>query len=240
MNTFKIVREFFWPLLEKGQDFEPENPNDEEIALDNSRLQETFKHVMDCYKSESERSKTVEGKASLFIGTITVVTSVVVGVTSILVKESDFSIATLSLILLLSVLILYMSRTLWFSIKSLERKNFYSLSANDFLSDKTDSDYFKNLINVIVTIINKNAKTINFKVDSMTMAQEYFKRAIVVVVLCAFDIMFLFLFKSKFDFSFLCSALNNIHINILNTIILYALSLIGIVLGIVAIRKKRK
>jgi hypothetical protein len=243
MNLFRNVREFFWPLLEKGGIIEPSCLNVSEITIDSSHLQKTLEYVFDCYNSEADRRKSIEGKASLFIGTISVVTSVVLGVTSILVKENDFDITISALIILLFVLTLYMSRTIWFSIQALERKNYYSISVNDFLLDDSNDEYYKKLIAEIANKINKNALTINSKVDSMTMAQEYFKRAIVVVALYSFLILLLFISKSGFDyfayFSMIADIVNRVYINGWNTLILYTLSISSIILSVIAIKKRK-
>lgn len=176
------------------------------------------------------------------IGTISVVTSVVIGVTSVLVKISDFNIAITLLVFLLFVLTLYMSRTVWFSIKALERKNYYSISVTDFLINDANDDYFKKLIAEIANKIRRNSLTINSKVDSMTMAQEYFKRAIVVVSVYAFVILLYFVSKSGADFwgysKKMIETINTITISGLNILILYLISLTAIVLSIIAIKKR--
>lgn len=196
MNVFKGIREFFWPLLEKGKPQEFKQLNEDEILVDKSHLDKTLEYTLDCYNQEAERRKSIESKASLFIGTISVVTSVVLGVTSILVKENSFNITVSILVFLLFILTLYMSRTVWFSIKALEREKYYSKAVDDFLINSADESYYKQLIAAITNKIRKNAITINGKVDNMTMAQEYFKRAIVVVALYSFIILLLFLSKS--------------------------------------------
>jgi hypothetical protein len=199
---------------------------------------------MDCYNSESERRKGVESKASLFIGTISVVTSVVLGVTSILVKENEFDMAVLALIVLLFILTLYMSRTIWFSIQALERKSYHSISVRDFLLSDPHDQYFKKLIAEFANKVNKNISTINGKVDSMTMAQEYFKRAIVTVVLYSFIILLYFISKSAVDASSylekLIDLINTLNINGWNTLILYILSITSIILSWIAVRKRNK
>lgn len=243
MNAFKEIREFFWPLLEKGQPQEFERLNKNEILVDKSHLPKTLEYTLDCYNQEAERRKGIEGKASLFIGTISVVTSVVLGVTSILVKENDFDIAVSVLVFLLFVLTLYMSRTVWFSVKALERKNYYSTSIDDFFIDSVDESYYKQLIAEIANKMRKNAITINAKVDNMTMAQEYFKRAIVVVALYSFIILLFFLSKSGINFSDYTKEfillLNQIEISGWNVLVLYILSIASIVLSLIAIRKKK-
>ena len=109
------------------------------------------------------------------------------------------------------------------------------------INDSND-DYFKKLIAEITNKIRKNASTINSKVDSMTMAQEYFKRAIVVVSIYAFVILIYFVSKSGLDFlayfSRLLEIINTTTINGLNTLVLYVLSITAILLSIIGIRKK--
>jgi hypothetical protein len=174
MNIFNEIREFFWPLLEKGEDNLPINLELSEITVDSSHLEKTLEYAIDCYNTESDRKKSIESKASMFIGTISIITTVVLGVTSILVKENKFDIAICTLIILLFILTIYMSRTIWFSVQTLERRNYYSISINDFLLNDSNETYYKKIIAEVANKINKNALTINKKVDSMTMAQEYF------------------------------------------------------------------
>lgn len=242
MKIFKNIREFFWPLLEKDEISAPPMLHKNNISVDSSHLKDTLEYTINCYEAESDRKKTVESKSSLFIGTISVVTSVVIGVTSLLVKVSDFNIAITLLVFLLFVLTLYMSRTVWFSIKALERKNYYSISVTDFLIDDANDDYFKKLIAEITNKIRKNSLTINSKVDSLTMAQEYFKRAIVVVSVYAFVILLYFVSKSGVDIwgysKKIIETINAITISGLNTLILYLISLTAIVLSIIAIKKR--
>jgi hypothetical protein len=242
------MREFFWPLLEKDKEKDKKNSlfslDVNEITVDSAHLQETLGYVIDCYNSESDRRKGIESKASLFIGTISVVTSVVLGVTSILVKEIEFDLTVLFLIVLLFILTIYMSRTIWFSIQALERKAYHIFSVEDVLINDSNEEYYKKLIAKIANIIYHNTSIINSKVDSMTMAQEYFKRAIVTVVLYSFIILLFFISKSGIDFSSylerFIDLINRIHINGWNTLILYILSITSIILSLIAVWRQNK
>ena len=242
MKLFKNIREFFWPLLEKGeaQIIQKLEPN--EINVENKHLEQTLKYALDFYESEAQRKKTIEGKSSLFISIISVITSIILGVTTVLVKTNDFSVVLLFLIFLLFVLSIYMSRTVWFSLKTLERKAYYSISSNDFLIGEKSDDYFKKLISDITNKVRKNSKVINEKVDNMTMAQEYFKRAIVIVSFYSFVILIFFISKSGVNFPILfsngVSFLNSLNLSAWNIIIIYLLIIISIILGIKANRKK--
>ena len=57
MSVFKQVREFFWPLLEKGEPPKFEELTRDKILVDNSFLPEAFRYTLDCYNREEERRK---------------------------------------------------------------------------------------------------------------------------------------------------------------------------------------
>jgi len=244
MKIFDNIREFFWPLLEKSKIPEPMQINQKDITVCNTHIEKTLEYAINCYKAENERINIVEGKSSLFIGTISVITSVIIGVTSVLVKINDYNIAILMMVFLLFILTVYMSRTVWFSIKALERKSYHSISINDFLISDSDETYYKKLISEITNKIMKNSITINGKVDNMTMAQEYFKRSIIIIVFYSFVILLLFLSKSGINFSFYfqknIDLLNRIELNGWNIIILYALAITSFLLSLIVLIKKTK
>ena len=105
-----------------------------------------------------------------------------------------------------------------------------------------DDDYYKKIIVEVSNKIARNAQTINDKVDNMTMAQEYFKRAIVVVALYSFVILLLFLSKTDLSlytqFQKGINLLNTIDVSGWHLIILYILSISSIVLSILAIKRR--
>jgi hypothetical protein len=243
MKIFSKIREIVWPILERDSIQEPKLLNENEITIDSSRFHEIFDHVFNCYKEEEERRKTIESKSSLFIGTISVVGSIIIGATSVFTKDVEFNILILVVVILLFILTLYITRTIWFSIKALERKNYDSISPDDFFKNRSENDYYKQLIIEITNKINKNAFINNGKVDNMTMAQEYFKRAIFVVASYSLVILLLFLFKYNLDLLNLLNKfielLNNIHINGWNTLILYMLSISSVIISIIAIKRKK-
>jgi hypothetical protein len=197
MKIFSNIRELFWPLLERVDFAEPSDLDQNKINVQSDKLDKVLELMLKMYESEEDRKKTVESKASLFIGTISIITTVLIGVTSVLVKENDFKLSLCVLVFLLFFLTIYMTRTIWFSIKALERRNYFSLSGNDFLISAIGDEYTKKLISVIANKTKKNSNTINSKVDNMVMAQEYFKRAIVVVAVYSFVLLFYYISKSN-------------------------------------------
>jgi hypothetical protein len=243
MKLIINIREFFWPLLEKETIKPPENLNPEEIKVIPDQLERTLNLSIHCYEAENERKKTIEGKSSLFIGTISIITSVIIGVTTVLVKSDDFRDSILILAFLLFFLTLYMARTIWFSIKALERKSFNSISIDDLLISDQNDQYYKKLIAEISNKLRKNALIINSKVDYMTMAQEYFKRSIVIVVLYAFTILILLTSKFGIDFSITVKhgleIINKISVTGWNLILIYSLIITSLIISLIALKKKK-
>ena len=197
MKHFNVIREFLWPLLTKDENEEKPGFKLESVTVKAENLDKALELMLKIYESEDERNKNVESKASFFIGTISVLTTIAVGFTTILIKESTFKASLFFLLLLLFVMTIYMVRTVWFAVKALERRNYFSLSAKDFLNSAAYEAYTRQIISSVAVILMKNEDTINDKVNNMVMAQEYFKRAIVVVGVYAFFLVLFYFSQSN-------------------------------------------
>ncbi len=245
-EIFKNIREFFWPLLEEPKKPEPtlQFLTEEDIKVDSDHLKETLNYTIKCFEDENERSKIIEGKSSLFIGTISVVTTVIIGITSVLINVTQIDGTIILLVFLLFALTLYMARTVWFSIKALERKSYHVMSDSDFIIEGKDDAYYKKLIIKYSTRTRKNSRSINKKVDAMTMAQEYFKRAISTVVLYMCTLFLYFIIKSADhllgSLQVVCQQVKMAMPHDMNIIILYVISISSLVLSGVRLRRERK
>lgn len=241
MGKIKQIREFFWPILEKSASL---NESQHDLVI-KSKSEDILKIIYDQalkkLEAEEDRKKIVENKSTIFIGTIGIITSIVIGVTSTLIKEKEFDGFMMTMVVLLFILTIYMLRTVWFAIKAIERKAYHSLSVAD-LCKQEDKQFYKNVITEINLVLQKNYPTTNSKVDNMTMAQEYFKRGIVVLGFFAIVILLFFInrygfkdwFESKFKWNF------EISINTSNTVILYIICSIlsvAIILMLIKLRK---
>ena len=245
MKIFKCVREFFWPLFDN--DDQPEAPKDlnaDEILVTEEHLPKTLEYAINSFNDQEDRRKTVEGKSSLFIATISVVTSVIIGISSAFVSTQNTNIFICILFLLLFSLTIYMIRTIWFSIKVLERSTYYMLTIEDFNIIETKESYYRKAISKVVNYTRKNSSVINSKVDNMVMAQEYFKRAIVTIALCALDLLIGFLINQtpdiQYKIEFYINTLNNIDLASWNIIIIYFLLVLSITLSLISIFRKKK
>jgi hypothetical protein len=193
MKLIKSIREFFWPLMDKKLPEKPRELEIEEIVIADEHLPKTLEYAMNGFNAQEERRKTIEGKSSLFVGTISVVTSVVIGISTTIVKSIQCNPFLIVLYFLLFILTVYLLRTIWFSIKVLEKEAYHTLSFDDFNLNEAKANYYKEVITIVVNYTKRNSWVINKKVDNMVMAQKYFKRAIVTVALCAVDLVFLFI-----------------------------------------------
>lgn len=241
MKVFKDLRELIWPLLEKGSKQEPILLEESKISIEENKMNDALKQALEYYDTENDRNKSVEAKSSIFIGTMSVAISVVLGVTSILFNSKSFDSNTLILIILLFILILYLSRTLWFSIKVLERKGFHIIEIEDFLFKAANEKYCKKLITDITNKTRKNSIIVNKKVSNMTMAQEYFKRAIFIIPLYSLTLLISYIIKSKIKIS--DYDLKSIKISLPESwtiLVLYILVLISIIMSIIVLTKLKK
>lgn len=188
MCLYKI-REFIWPLLE------PENINEDTKKINSKKilikepdnLKVAFELVIKNYDAENERRKSVESKSIIFIGTISLITTILITISKDFFLKENIKYDANSILFIATVIIyiVYLTRTLWFSVKCLERRAYHTINYD--LYNKSDDEYLKCVIAELSTIINKNHKVINEKVDFMVMAQEYFKRAI--ILLAAYPIL---------------------------------------------------
>jgi len=185
------ARTEFQNVLTERPVYEPQTPV---RPGENLHLQEKMQYAYECYKQEMERKKTVESKASMFIATITFVATVLIGLSTRQILEGKFSsVFAFSLQLLLACAIFFVLRTLWYSIKTLERRAFYYLSLNDFRDERGDDFYYK-MISELDEAICRNQPITNRKVDYMMKAQYSFKIAIglsvvYILLLVAFLVM---------------------------------------------------
>lgn len=191
------IREFFWPLLEKGEVQKVTPLTIEDITVNNDNIQKVLDYAMKIYESELGRNVAIETKASLFISTLAIITSVVLAITTTLIGQNGFSSVLFLLVCLLFFLTIYVLRTVWFAVKVHERKPFNTFYHNDILKNGDEREYSKQLIISIVNKTKKNSLVINSKIDNMVMAQEYFKRAIITLSIYSFFLIIFFVDKCK-------------------------------------------
>ncbi|MBK5261033.1 MAG: hypothetical protein JJE17_00490 [Peptostreptococcaceae bacterium] len=181
INKIKAIREVFWPVLEPLEEIDIKLLKKEDI--NNNDFPTMIKYVEKYKDSENERNKQVETKAALFIGSFGVATAVLLSLIKDIVYNDaiDKNILTFLIVSIICITIIYLCKSIWYSIKALERRNYNTFGFPSFLyTDSTVNN--PKIIETQYNQILKNQPVINLKVDYMVMAQEYFKRVIIALV----------------------------------------------------------
>jgi len=176
------IREFFWPLLERsaGKNKIKENI---ELKIADESLEIAFQQKIKILEAEEDRRKGIESKATLFISTLSVASSLVV-TASTLILNNNFDSNKLLIktsVTISFILTVYTATTIWYAVKALERGAYSVLSINDLNQIGSKNEYLRKLIQRFIKIKMDNQDIINSKVNNVTMAQEYYKRAIVII-----------------------------------------------------------
>lgn len=187
--------DFIWPTL-RG------NVNDEKNLLkeddckfiDEANIDLAIEVALRYAKCEDERRNSVENKAALFIGAFSVAVTIFVStIKDFILSLGIYPIALNgTVVLFTSIVIVYLCRATLYAVDTLQRKSYTAIAVPEFLYSN-DSKYKIKLFLELRNSIYSNFSVINQKVDSMTMAQEFFKCAVRTVVLLAFILMIFFI-----------------------------------------------
>jgi hypothetical protein len=190
-SWWKTLRELFWPRLEGEASQNQSAGASPALTLSDDCLDKAFELQLKLFDAEDERRKGIESKAALFIGTISVTSSVVVGASALLITNNAYSLQIKLSVLLSCVLSIYTVRTVWYSVKALERRVYANLGFDDIGNGFNKNDYLKKLIVTVEKAVRINQDATNAKMDFLTLAQEYYKRAIAVISVYTFAILLL-------------------------------------------------
>jgi hypothetical protein len=186
VKVLKNIREFFWPLLDPLDETKVKRIDINDCQVTENEIDLALKYIGDYKKSEDDRRKEVESKATIFIGTFGVATTILINLEKEFILNTNItnSLSNLCFIILITLTIVYLCRAVLFAIKTLQRRKYFIFGFPDYMliDYKTKK---KNILRDQYNCVSANMKEINIKVDYMTMAQEYFKRAIVVVAVMA-------------------------------------------------------
>jgi uncharacterized membrane protein len=239
----KKIREFFWPLLEKSivKKILPLEVN--EISVKDENIQKALDYSMKIYESELGRNTTIETKASLFIGTLAIITSIALGITTTLIGQNGFSTVLFLLVHVLFFLIIYGLRTVWFSVKVHERQSFNTFYHDDILKNGNEIEYSKQLISSIVTKTRMNSIIINSKIDNMVMAQEYFMRVIITLLIYSILLIVFFIDKCKLgirdSITKVVRLLNEVDFGTGFILLIVLIAILSIVINFILLKKLR-
>lgn len=235
------IREIFWPLLEKGEQQTITALTKDDIVVEKVNIQKTLEYALKIYESELARNSVIETKASLFISSLAIITSVVLAITTTLIGQNGFNTVLFLLVSTLFILTIYVLRTVWFAVKVHERKPFHTFYHNDILIQGDEIEYSKTLISAIITKTKKNSLIINSKIDNMVMAQEYFKNAIVTLSIYAVLLIVFFIDKCKIGikhgFIKTLKVLNQMEVETFLIIAIIIIAAVSLIINFILLRK---
>lgn len=185
---FNELREWVWPLLEEEDEPYVENVPTE-INISDEALDLGYDLNLKALQEEEERRKSIESKATLLIGTISIASSLLLAASTLVINQKPGGAnGIISISVFFScIMTIYAARTVWFSIKALERANYSVLGISDINVANDKTEYKKHIIMCMMKMRVDNQAATNRKVDNMTMAQEYYKRGLVTI--CIYSIV---------------------------------------------------
>lgn len=130
-----------------------------------------------CYflEEERDRRKTVEGKASIFIGTTSIMGAILVGCSKLIFDETDDGkIVNTFILVSMLVLVAILASTIWYSVKVLKKRTYWKLATNDLENIANRKQYYIEMISSMIKILKFNETVINMKVDNMELAHMRF------------------------------------------------------------------
>ncbi len=196
-NHLDSIREFFWPLLE-SKSTEQKNLDKKKKReygdldwvikkisnIDNENYLKDFSsRCKEFYENEEKRLQTVESKAALFLGAEGLIIALIINFGGAIKSNIKMGFFWYMLMTILFITIAYFFMSAWYTLKALGRKSYYQIGESDLINylDNDYKNYLSRLSGIYISNRVKNYETINSKVDSMVMAQEYFKRGLVTV-----------------------------------------------------------
>lgn len=149
----------------------PIDKDEEEVEL----LRLKYEKLQYIEEKEKERDKTVENKASMFIGSTSIMGAIIIGCANLVLDSSKaYSYVNLCILSFMMILIYCLGRSITYSVLTLRKRKFFYLGIDDLQNTTNKKDYYTKLITSTIKIIKHNQEVINSKVDYMQVAQESF------------------------------------------------------------------
>ena len=199
-----------------------------------------LKYYRECYEAENARRRNVEQKASIYIGTLGVVGTILANGLIRLVQDNSTmpALMTFLCILFIVAITVCMTCSSYHAIGAVLKKNHYCIDPREIKSKYKDEDLEENLCDDYYNATIANYDITNLKVDSMDSAQFWMRRAVVLLAVFAF---FLLCYYSVRHYGAICqSAVAGwkfiCDINDFLTFTAFTLSLISLLFSAYAVR----
>lgn len=176
-------REIVWPLLEPPHKHSIQQLKVEDCKSPDYEIDLALEYIKSYQDFEENRRKDVESKATMFIGTFAVAITILINMAKDFIFASEYREGLGgAVVLFLSAIIIYLCRAMQFSVGALRKRSYEVVGFPKYMCSIDDNKKKKLLVDSY-NAIQKNQEVINLKVDDMTMAQEYFIRAVYIVMI---------------------------------------------------------
>lgn len=194
---WNTVRDFFWPMLEEVEENNAIKYNlmeDECAFTDSENIDRAIDLALHYAKNEDDRRSSIETKAALFVSAFSLAVTILISmIKDFILNMNDYPIVLISTIIVsISIVIIYLCRATLYAIDALSKKAYSVIGIPQFMYSG-DKKYKEKLFLEIRNGIYSNFKVINQKVDSMTMAQAFFKCAVRTVILLSIILSIFFI-----------------------------------------------
>jgi len=154
------------------------------IYIHEENLEKAFDLKIKMTEDEEDRRKSVESKAALLLSSIGLATSLVLGANSF-VGTDNYLWSRAALGFVCVVLCVYTLMTVLHAMRCLGRATYHRLSFEDINISGEREAYHRVLLKKMNENILQNQETINEKVNSMVMAQEFYLRSLITIFIYA-------------------------------------------------------
>lgn len=98
-------------------------------------------------EKERERDKTIENKASMFIGSTSIMGAIIIGCANLVSNgSSTYSYVNMCILLFMLILIYCLGRSITYSVLTLRKRKFWNLGVDDLENTTNKKDHYKKLI----------------------------------------------------------------------------------------------
>ena len=215
------------------------------INGDDKTLQKKAQAAKQYYDEEKERVKTIEGKASMFITSSGFLGTVLIGTSNILIGQGDAALwFKVLMVICLFFFVTYMVCTVIKSIKALERSKYNRPDPTTLIGISKGVDYDKESIADLLNSTIHNQDTANRKMDNVVVAQRYFKRLMLSVLVFVIILLVYVLERNGISLRpWFCTFKEEVaswSFNLWFIIISYILIVFSLTIGIIALFKTVK
>ena len=179
-----FLKEELWPHITYVYKNEPKKVSSDFISRQTD-LDLLLEEARGFYNSEIDRMKQVDNKASIGLGITSILSTIITLLFGSLSVSNNYQVKAIDL-LCLFLFLLYSIGAIWHTVKTHERKSYGFVNVSDFFSNSARELKFS-LIEDYMNAAYYNQTVTNKKVDSMYLAQKWFRNAILCI--CVWGIL---------------------------------------------------